>query len=172
MAESYEPNIRYEIATEALTHKTLLPEERLWRSVIINALEDTQIVHIDRKNSIAKLKAHNWIIGNGEDFQNICIWGELEPDIINSHYRNLLKKKVVRFTDKQILWYQYDLFSKTLNQVSDERKKKVLRRKIKDMRELICQTPGSLLSTIFLSVLSWYNSITNEPCYLWHDRIT
>jgi len=154
MAEPYETSIHYEIATEALAHKNLLPEERLWRSVIINALEDTQIVHVDRKNSIAKLKAHNWIIGNEEDFQNICIWGELEPDIINSHYRNLLKKKIVRFTDKQILWYQYDLFSKTLNQVSDERKKKVLRRKIRDMRELICQTPGQLVSTIFLSVLS------------------
>ena len=154
MAEPYETNIHYEIATEALAHKNLLPEERLWRSVIINALEDTQIVHVDRKNSIAKLKAHNWIIGNEEDFQNICIWGELEPDIINSHYRNLLKKKIVRFTDKQILWYRYDLFSKTLNQVSDERKKKVLRRKIRDMRELICQTPGQLVSTIFLSVLS------------------
>tara|TARA_X000001388_G_scaffold73344_1_gene64925 strand:- start:87 stop:551 length:465 start_codon:yes stop_codon:yes gene_type:complete len=154
MAEPYETNIHYEIATEALAHKNLLPEERLWRSVIINALEDTQIIHLDRKNSIAKLKAHNWIIGNEEDFQNICIWGELEPDIINSHYRNLLKKKIVRFTDKQILWYRYDLFSKTLNQVSDERKKKVLRRKIRDMRELICQTPGQLVSTIFLSVLS------------------
>ena len=154
MAEPYETNIHYEIATEALAHKNLLPEERLWRSVIINALEDTQIVHVDRKNSIAKLKAHNWIIGNEEDFQNICIWGELEPDIINSHYRNLLKKKIVRFTDKQILWYRYDLFSKTLNQVSDERKKKVLRRKIRDMRELICATPGQLVSTIFLSVLS------------------
>ena len=154
MAEPYETSIHYEIATEALAHKNLLPEERLWRSVIINALEDTQIVHVDRKNSIAKLKAHNWIIGNEEDFQNICIWGELEPDIINSHYRNLLKKKIVRFTDKQILWYRYDLFSKTLNQVSDERKKKVLRRKIRDMRELICQTPGQLVSTIFLSVLS------------------
>ena len=85
MAELYETSIHYEIATEALAHKNLLPEERLWRSVIINALEDTQIVHVDRKNSIAKLKAHNWIIGNEEDFQNICIWGELEPDIINSH---------------------------------------------------------------------------------------
>jgi len=69
MAEPYETNIHYEIATEALAHKNLLPEERLWRSVIINALEDTQIIHLDRKNSIAKLKAHNWIIGNEEDFQ-------------------------------------------------------------------------------------------------------
>tara|TARA_R110000751_G_scaffold50753_2_gene111893 strand:+ start:747 stop:1211 length:465 start_codon:yes stop_codon:yes gene_type:complete len=153
--ETYrEENKRYQIAPEAFTTKPLLPEERLWRSVIINALEDTQITHVDRKSSITKLKAHNWIISNCGDFQDICTWAELQPDIINTHYRGLLKKKVVRFTDKQILWYQYDLFSQTLNEMTDDRQKKAQRRKMKDMRELICQTPGELLSTIFLSVLS------------------
>ena len=153
MAELVETTT-YEIASDALFHKPLLPEERLWRSVIINALEDTQIIHSDRKNSIAKLKAHNWIIGNGEDFQNICIWAELQPDAINYHYRTLLKTGVVRFQDKQIMWYQYDLFSKTLQNVVDECEKKALRRKIKDMREVIYTTPSQMLSTIFLSVLS------------------
>ena len=126
MAELVETTT-YEIASDALFHKPLLPEERLWRSVIINALED---------------------------FQNICIWAELQPDAINYHYRTLLKSGVVRFQNKQIMWYQYDLFSKTLQNVVDECEKKALRRKIRDMREVIYTTPSQMLSTIFLSVLS------------------
>lgn len=155
MIETYkEENTRYQLSVEAISNKSLLPEERLWRSVVVNALEDTQISHADRKNSITKLKAHNWIISNCDDFQEICIWAELQSDAINSHYRGLLKKRIVRFTDKQILWYQYDLFSKTLNDLTDDEQKKILRRKIKSMRKLICETPGQLISTIFLSVLS------------------
>ena len=59
--ETYrEENKRYQIAPEAFTTKPLLPEERLWRSVMINAPEDTQITHLDRKSSIIKLKAQTF----------------------------------------------------------------------------------------------------------------
>ena len=146
--------VRYEIAHEALSESTLLPEERLWRSVICNALDDTHINYSDRKSSIAKLKAHNWIISNCQDFQNVCYWAELDPEVVLSHYKNLIKRRVIKFYDKQILWYQYDLFYKTLEKTKDEQEKKELRRKVKKMREFICDNPSILLSTVFLSVLS------------------
>ena len=146
--------VRYEIAHEALSESTLLPEERLWRSVICNALDDTHINYSDRKSSIAKLKAHNWIISNCQDFQNVCYWAELDPEVVLSHYKNLVKRRVIKFYDKQILWYQYDLFYKTLEKTKDEQEKKELRRKVKKMREFIYDNPSILLSTIFLSVLS------------------
>ena len=146
--------VRYEIAHEALSESTLLPEERLWRSVICNALDDTHINYSDRKSSIAKLKAHNWIISNCQDFQNVCYWAELDPEVVLSHYKNLVKRRVIKFYDKQILWYQYDLFYKTLEKTKDEQEKKELRRKVKKMREFICDNPSILLSTVFLSVLS------------------
>tara|TARA_R100001129_G_scaffold186554_1_gene178843 strand:- start:11288 stop:11755 length:468 start_codon:yes stop_codon:yes gene_type:complete len=146
--------VRYEIAHEALSESALLPEERLWRSVICNALDDTHINYSDRKSSIAKLKAHNWIISNCQDFQNVCYWAELDPEVVLSHYKNLVKRRVIKFYDKQILWYQYDLFYKTLEKTQDEQEKKKLRRKVKKMREFICDNPSILLSTIFLSVLS------------------
>ena len=146
--------VRYEIAHEALSESTLLPEERLWRSVICNALDDTHINYSDRKSSIAKLKAHNWIISNCQDFQNVCYWAELDPEVVLSHYKNLIKRRVIKFYDKQILWYQYDLFYKTLEKTKDEQEKKELRRKVKKMREFIYDNPSILLSTIFLSVLS------------------
>ncbi|MAL09352.1 MAG: hypothetical protein CMF74_06785, partial [Maricaulis sp.] len=67
---------------------------------------------------------------------------------------NLIKRRVIKFYDKQILWYQYDLFYKTLEKTQDEQEKKELRRKVKKMREFICDNPSILLSTVFLSVLS------------------
>ena len=44
------------------------PEEKLWRAVVINALEDCSNLNSDRKSSLQKIDAHNWIAGMSRDF--------------------------------------------------------------------------------------------------------
>ena len=51
-----------QLHADFLNNNDYLPETRLWRRVVANALEDTLIVSQDRKRSVAKAKAHNWII--------------------------------------------------------------------------------------------------------------
>ena len=51
-------NIAYNLITE--DHQN--PEQKLWRHVILNAVEDAQLINSDRKNSINKMKAHHWIM--------------------------------------------------------------------------------------------------------------
>lgn len=83
MAELVETTT-YEIASDALFHKPLLPEERLWRSVIINALEDTQIIHSDRKIPSQNLKPTIGLLATERTFKTFAFGQNynLMPSII------------------------------------------------------------------------------------------
>jgi hypothetical protein len=54
-------------------------ETKLWRAVLSHALSDCMIPFSDRKSSLQKLEAHQWIMDNGEEFQKICYWADFEP---------------------------------------------------------------------------------------------
>ena len=143
----------YQISPEALDTPELKPEERLWRSVVVTALEDTLIEHSDRKHSIAKVKAHNWIIGNLSDFQDICCWANLESDVIISNYRKSLKKGMVTFNKRQVLWFKYDRVYQKLKENLSPVQKRHIRSQVKKMRYKIYQTPATTLSNVFISYL-------------------
>ena len=55
-------------ARSILSFDKLESEEKLWRSVVINAIEDCMIDHSDRKPSLIKIEAHNWILSRTKDF--------------------------------------------------------------------------------------------------------
>ena len=44
------------------------PEQKLWRAVIINAFDETLIYQTDRKSSLIKMNAHNWILSDNYAF--------------------------------------------------------------------------------------------------------
>ena len=48
-------------ARSILSCENLQPEAKLWRSVVVNAVEDCLIDHSDRKSSLLKIYSHNWI---------------------------------------------------------------------------------------------------------------
>jgi len=143
----------YQISPDALNFPELKPEERLWRSVIVTALEDTQISHSDRKHSIAKIKAHNWILGNFSDFSDICCWAGLDCEVIRSNYRKSIKKGIVTFNKRQILWFRYDRTYQKLKEDLNVNQKKTIRKQVKDMRFKIHQTSDETLPDIFISSL-------------------
>tara|TARA_R100000935_G_scaffold47031_1_gene70706 strand:- start:1 stop:462 length:462 start_codon:yes stop_codon:yes gene_type:complete len=143
----------YRISPDSLASPELKPEERLWRSVVVTALEDTLIEHSDRKHSIAKIKAHNWILGNLSDFQEICCWTNLESDVIISNYRKSLKQGMVTFNKKQILWFRYDRVYQKLKENLSPVQKRHIRSQVKKMRYKIHHTPVTTLSNVFVSSL-------------------
>ena len=48
--------------------RNLDPEQRLWRAVVVNAFDETLINQSDRKSSLIKITAHNWIIEADDNF--------------------------------------------------------------------------------------------------------
>ena len=48
--------------------RNLEPEQKLWRAVVVNAFDETLINQSDRKSSLIKITAHNWIIEARDNF--------------------------------------------------------------------------------------------------------
>ena len=137
-------------ARSILPSPDLISEERLWRSVVVNAIEDCLIEHNDRKSSLLKIYSHNWILLRSKDFNVVCGWGRLDPDDIEECYIAAVKNKAITFSKRQILWFDYDkLYQKMLK--ADVVEKKEMRRQINSMRDVVKQAPIDLLSTVFVS---------------------
>lgn len=142
------------LARNILEQDDLLPEAKLWRCVILNAFEDTFVSHSDRKNSLKKLTAHNWIISMCDDFVNVCICAELEPELVKEAYVKALKDKNVRFTKRQLMWLEYDKLYTCMKNLSDKEKQRMTRKKVNLLREEVFMTSTEYVSTVFLSVLA------------------
>ena len=72
------------IASDLIKDNHQLPEQKLWRYVILNAVEDARATAADRKTSVYKFDAHNWILSNNEDFNQICWWAAWDPDEVRA----------------------------------------------------------------------------------------
>ena len=59
-----------ELATDLVHNNHQDAEQKLWRHVILNALEDASVDLNDRKSAVNKFEAHNWIIKD-KDFEKI-----------------------------------------------------------------------------------------------------
>tara|TARA_A100001201_G_scaffold137084_1_gene126664 strand:- start:33 stop:497 length:465 start_codon:yes stop_codon:yes gene_type:complete len=128
------------------------PEQKLFLYVVINAIEDVLVHQSDRKSSFIKCEAHNWLIGYSDDFIKICEWALLDPSSIRSSYIKCMKKRTIRFTQKQINWQNYRNTFFEMKKLSEREK----RRKKGTLRSLRIQAHCSSLnftSTIFLSVI-------------------
>lgn len=142
------------LARSIIEQRDLSPEEKLWRCVILNAFEDTFVTHSDRKNSLKKFEAHNWIISMCDDFTNVCIHAELEPELVKEAYVKALKGRNVRFTKRQLMWLKYNKLYGHMKNLPDKKKKRVVRKRVNRLREDVFTTSTEYVSTVFLSVLS------------------
>ena len=75
-----------EIAESLITQNHYCPEQRLWRHVLLNAVEDTRITQSDRKSSICKMEAHDWITKENKDFTWICWQSGWDPEVVKEQY--------------------------------------------------------------------------------------
>jgi len=144
----------YRFSRILLNHDDMIEENYMWRAVIINALEDSMISRSDRKSATLKTVAHNWIISKCDDFDKVCNWAMLDPDVVCYSYKNAVKNKNIRFTNKQILWSKYNTLFKSAQNELDFRKKRLIKKEMKGIRRKVNFMVNSFVSTIFLNVIA------------------
>lgn len=140
-----------DFATIALKNEELLPEQKLWRGVLVNAIEDTLITQSDRKSSIIKLEAHDWIINTGEDFQKVCYWSGFTPEHINEKYIQAIKRGDITFNLKQVAWGKYYLQYKLYKKCQEYESKKYHRKRLENLRRAVIEATTAVFTSILIS---------------------
>ena len=95
------------IAKEVVAQNYQSADQRLWRHVLLNAFEDARLEQSDRKSSIYKMEAHEWIAADSKDFQTICWWSGWDPEEVRGRYMKAVKNGDVTFNDRQVKWIKY-----------------------------------------------------------------
>ena len=96
-----------DIAKEVVAQNYQSADQRLWRHVLLNAFEDVRLEQSDRKSSIYKMEAHEWIAEDSRDFQTICWWSGWDPEEVRGRYMKAVKSGDVTFNDRQVKWIKY-----------------------------------------------------------------
>jgi len=96
-----------DIAKEVVAQNYQSADQRLWRHVLLNAFEDARLEQSDRKSSIYKMEAHEWIAADNKDFQTICWWSGWDPEEVRGRYMKAVKNGDVTFNDRQVKWIKY-----------------------------------------------------------------
>ena len=96
-----------DIAHDLAYQNHVCPEQRLWRHVLIHAFEEARLITSDRKSSILKMEAHEWIIQDDSDFQKICWWSGWEPEHVRSQYFKAVRNGEITFNSRQVKWAEY-----------------------------------------------------------------
>ena len=96
-----------DIAKEVVAQNYQSADQRLWRHVLLNAFEDARLEQSDRKSSIYKMEAHEWIAADSKDFQTICWWSGWDPENVRGRYMKAVKSGDVTFNDRQVKWIKY-----------------------------------------------------------------
>jgi len=138
-----------EFAQTILEDKEIASEQRLWRGVLCNALEDTMQTLSDRKTSIYKMQAHEWILKNDEDFERVCYWAGFDPDLIKEKYFLAIKRGDIKFTQRQVNWIKCYKYFEAYKKEKDKDKRKELK-KLADKWRLIVANSTTTTVDIFL----------------------
>jgi len=123
-------------------------ETKLWRAVLSHALSDCMIPFSDRKSSLQKLEAHQWIMDNGEEFQKICYWADFEPTNVRLQYIQAIKLGKITFTERQLKWKKYNELYQRLKTVTDKEERKYLRKYVENLRKSVANSTLKIVSII------------------------
>ena len=134
-----------EIAESLISQNHYCPEQRLWRHVLLNAVEDTRITQSDRKSSIHKMEAHQWITQENQDFNWICWQSGWDPEIVKEHYFKAVKSGNIIFTKRQLKWVEYYKLYLNLKNEKDTDKRKVLRKRVDGLRQTVLSTTTAVV---------------------------
>ena len=128
------------------------PEEQLYVYVLVNAIEDVMIQRSDRKSSLIKCEAHNWLIELDIDFRRVCEWALLDPECVHYNYKLSIKQQRVKFTHRQILWKHYHNTYQKMKKLSDKEKRRQ-KGTLKNLRYQVLDSSTNYISTLCLSVI-------------------
>ena len=140
------------IASDLITDNHKLPEEKLWRYVILNAIEDARATAADRKTSVYKFDAHEWISAELRHFNQICWWAAWDPDEVRAQYKKALNNKSIVFLEKHLRWNDYTKMFYKLKSAKDKESRKYLRIKVEQARKNVMTAKMIVITTIFVSL--------------------
>jgi len=112
-------------------------EQRLFRAIITLALEDVLSHSQGRHESVAKADAHDWFVGDGEDYKNTCYLAGLDSDWVKEKYLKALDNGKVTFTMKQHLQVKYTRLYEDLRAAKDTGHRKLIQKEIDKLRQRI-----------------------------------
>lgn len=134
-------------AATLISTKDIPPEQLLWRGVLCNALEDTMCNMNDRKASVFKMEAHQWIIEKDNDFERVCYWSGFDPDHVKERYVAAIKNGDIKFTHKQVAWNKYYIQYQKYRNCSEPESKKYHRLRLESLRKAVYDATTHLISS-------------------------
>ena len=139
------------IAQELIAQNHNSADQRLWRHVLLNAFEDARLQQSDRKSSIYKMEAHEWIAADTKDFQTICWWSGWDPEEVRGRYMKAVKNGDVTFTDRQIKWIKYYKKYLELKKIPTKEERAPVRKALEKARAAVFMSTTALVSNFIVS---------------------
>ena len=140
-----------DIAKEVVAQNYQSADQRLWRHVLLNAFEDARLEQTDRKSSIYKMEAHEWIAAGSKDFQTICWWSGWDPEEVRGRYMKAVKKGDVTFNDRQVKWIKYYKKYLQLKKIPTKEERAPVRKALEKARMAVFNATTTLVSTFTVS---------------------
>ena len=137
-----------DIAKEVVAQNYQSSDQRLWRHVLLNAFEDARLEQSDRKSSIYKMEAHEWIATDSKDFQTICWWSGWDPEEVRGRYMKAVKKGDVTFNDRQVKWIKYYKKYMQLKKIPTKEERAPVRKALQRAREAVFMATTALVTDL------------------------
>ena len=135
-----------DIAQDVVKQTHQSADQRLWRHVLLNAFEDARLLQSDRKSSIYKMEAHEWILQDHKDFQTICWWSGWDPEHVRNRYFKAVKKGDITFNDRQVKWIKYYKKYLELKKIPTKEQRAPVRRALNKARLAVFNATTALVS--------------------------
>ena len=140
-----------DIAKEVVAQNYQSADQRLWRHVLLNAFEDARLEQSDRKSSIYKMEAHEWIAADSKDFQTICWWSGWDPEEVRGRYMKAVKKGDVTFNVRQVKWIKYYKKYLQLKKIPTKEERAPVRKALEKARMAVFNATTTLVSNFIIS---------------------
>jgi len=137
-----------DIAKEVVAQNYQSADQRLWRHVLLNAFEDARLEQSDRKSSIYKMEAHEWIAADSKDFQTICWWSGWDPEEVRGRYMKAVKKGDVTFNDRQVKWIKYYKKYLQLKKIPTKEERAPVRQALQKARAAVFMATTALVTDL------------------------
>lgn len=141
-------------AGELLKQEFLSREQKLWRSVLVHALEESINQQQDRKSSIFKGEAYVWLITNTKDFKFVCYFGGFDPDNIRIAYERAVSKGEICFTEKQLAWCKYHRQFKIYKNCTHQASRPYHRARVESLRNSVLLATSCLISMVTVASIA------------------
>ena len=137
-----------DIAKEVVAQNYQSADQRLWRHVLLNAFEDARLEQSDRKSSIYKMEAHEWIAADSKDFQTICWWSGWDPEEVRGRYMKAVKNGGVTFNDRQVKWIKYYKKYLQLKKIPTKEERAPVRKALQKARAAVFMATTALVTDL------------------------